>query len=194
MRIVLAGFMGTGKTVVGRKLAARLGRPLLDTDALIEQAQGRSVREIFAADGEPRFRELERAAVAEACAAGDVVVSTGGGTLVDDRNLAALVDGGLVVCLTASPRAIARRVRASVADRPLLSGHPSLTGRIRELLDARAHVYARLPVQIDTSNLGIDDVVDEIVARLEQAEAGNANRGVDARATASPQGTGCGRA
>jgi shikimate kinase len=193
MRIVLAGFMGTGKTVVGRKLAARLGRPLLDTDALIEQAQGRTVREIFASEGEPRFRELERAAVADACAAGDVVVSTGGGTLVDDRNLEALGDGGLMVCLTASPRTIARRVRNSVADRPLLSGHPSLTGRIRELLDARAHVYARLPVHIDTSNLAIDDVVDEIVARLEQAEAGRTTTSLDARA-ATPQGTGCGRA
>jgi shikimate kinase len=194
MRIVLAGFMGTGKTVVGRKLAARLGRPLLDTDALIEQAQGRTVREIFAAEGEPRFRELERTAVAEACAAGDVVVSTGGGTLVDERNLAALGDGGLLVCLTASPRVIARRVRASVAERPLLSGHPSLTGRIRELLDARAPVYARVPVQIDTSNLGIDDVVDEIVARLEQAEAGRGAADRDARAVTASQGTGCGRA
>ena len=171
MRIVLAGFMGTGKTVVGKRLATRLGRPLLDTDALIEQAENRSVREIFAADGEPRFRELERAAVREACAAGDVVVSTGGGTLVDDRNLDALADGGLLVCLTASPRTIARRVRSSVAERPLLNGHPSLTGRIRELLDARAPVYARVPVQIDTSHLTIDEVVDEIVARLEHADA-----------------------
>lgn len=189
MRIVLAGFMGTGKTAVGRKLASRLGRPLLDTDALIEQAQGRTVREIFASDGESRFRELERDAVHEACTAGDVVVSTGGGTLVDDRNLAALRDGGLLVCLTASPRTIARRVRASVAERPLLHGHPSLTGRIRELLDARAHVYARVPVQIDTSNLTVDQVVDEIVARLERAEAGS-----HAHAAAARQETRCGRA
>src|SRR5579885_3180746 len=99
MRIVLTGFMGTGKSVVGRRLAARLGRELLDTDALIERGAGRSVREIFASDGEPRFRELERASVAEACAAGDVVVSTGGGTLLDDRNFRALSDGGLLVCL-----------------------------------------------------------------------------------------------
>lgn len=189
MRIVLAGFMGTGKTVVGKRLASRLGRPLLDTDALIERAEGRTVREIFAQDGEPRFRELERRAVAEACAAGDVVVSTGGGTLIDERNLAALGDGGLVVCLTATPRTIARRVRSSLPERPLLNGHPSLTGRIRELLDARAPVYARVPVQIDTSSLGIDEVVDEIVARLDRAEAGS-----DARALASGSGTGCGRA
>lgn len=189
MRIVLAGFMGTGKTAVGRKLAARLGRPLLDTDAQIERAQGRTVREIFAVDGETRFRELERAAVQEACAAGDVVVSTGGGTLIDERNLAALADGGLVVCLTASPRTIARRVRASVAERPLLSGYSSLTGRIRELLDARTHVYARVPLQIDTSGLSVEQVVDEIVGRLGQAEAGTGTS-----ASAARQGTGCARA
>ena len=193
MRIVLAGFMGTGKTVVGKRLASRLGRPLLDTDALIEQAERRSVREIFVSDGEPRFRELERAAVREACAAGDVVVSTGGGTLVDDRNRDALADGGLLVCLTASPRTIARRVRSSVAERPLLNGHPSLTGRIRELLDARAPVYERVPVQIDTSHLTVDEVVDEIVARLEQAEA-RAGATSGAHAAGVRQGTGCGRA
>lgn len=170
MRIVLTGFMGTGKSVVGRRLATRLGRELLDTDALIERAAGRSVREIFAADGEPRFRELERAAVAEACAAGDVVVSTGGGTLIDERNFQALAKDGLVVCLTASPRTIARRVRGSVHERPLLHGHPSLTGRIRELLEARAPTYARIPLQVDTSSLSVDEVVAEIATQLERAE------------------------
>jgi len=172
MRVILTGFMGTGKTAVGRRLAQRLGRELVDTDALIERAAGRTIRDIFAQDGEARFRELERAAVAEACAADDVVISTGGGTLVDDRNFAALADAGMLVCLTATPRAIARRVRATVADRPLLHGHPSLTGRIRELLEARAAVYDRVPVQIDTSGLDVDQVVDAIVARLAAAEAG----------------------
>lgn len=188
MRIVLTGFMGTGKTVVGRRLATRLGRPLVDTDALIEERTGRSVREIFATDGEARFRELEREAVRDACAAGDVVVSTGGGTLVDDRNFEALADGGLLVCLTAAPRTIARRVRGSIAERPMLHGHPSLTGRIRELLDARAPVYARVPVQIDTSTLSVDEVVDAIVERLESAERTGAAAGA-----AASQAPACGR-
>lgn len=188
MRIVLTGFMGTGKTVVGRRLATHLGRELVDTDALIERAAGRTVREIFASDGEARFRELERDAVRAACAAGDVVVSTGGGTLVDERNRAALEDGGLLVCLTASPRAIARRVRGSVADRPMLSGHPSLTGRIRELLDARAPVYARVPLQVDTSNLSVDEVVAEIAGQLARAEARSGTGAAAAR-----QAPACGR-
>lgn len=172
MRVTLTGFMGTGKTAVGRRLAARLGRPLVDTDALIEAESGRTVREIFAEEGEARFRELERAAVERACAAGDVVVSTGGGTLLDERNFRDLSDGGLLVCLTASPRAIARRVRATVAERPLLAGHPSLTARIRELLAARASMYERIPFQLDTSDLTVDEVVDAIVAKLAEAEAG----------------------
>lgn len=171
MRVVLTGFMGTGKTAVGRLLAERLGRELVDTDALIERAAGRTVREIFAADGEDRFRELEREAVAEACRAGDVVIATGGGTLKDERNRDALEEAGLLVCLTATPRAIARRVRATVAERPLLHGHPSLAGRIRELLAARADLYARVPLQIDTSGKSLDEVVDVIVAELARAEA-----------------------
>jgi shikimate kinase len=178
MRIVLTGFMGTGKTVVGRRLATRLGRELLDTDALIERKAGIPVREVFAAHGEPHFRALERAAVAEACAAGDVVVSTGGGTLLDERNYQALAKDGFLVCLTASPRTIARRVRGSVHERPLLHGHPSLAGRIRELLEARAPMYARIPVQIDTSTLTVDDVVAEIATQLERAESARPAAGV----------------
>jgi shikimate kinase len=170
MRIVLTGFMGTGKTVVGRRLAARLGRELLDTDALVERAAGRTVREIFAEDGEARFRELEREAVASACAAGDVVVSTGGGALLDERSFQALARDALLVCLTATPRTIARRVRGTAHERPLLHGHASLVRRIRDLLAARAPLYARIPLEIDTSNLSVDEVVEEIVAHLERAE------------------------
>ncbi|MEW6272733.1 MAG: shikimate kinase [Thermodesulfobacteriota bacterium] len=177
MRVVLTGFMGTGKTAVGRRLAARLGRELIDTDALIERAAGRSVREIFASEGEASFRERERRAVREACAApADAVVSTGGGTLLDDASFAALREGSLLVCLTASPRAIARRIRATVAERPLLHGHASLTGRIRELLEARAGSYARVPFQLDTSSLTVEQVVDAIVAELERAESADRAR------------------
>ena len=81
MKVVLTGFMGTGKTAVGQRVAERLGWRFLDTDALIERQAGKTVREIFAADGERRFRDLERKAVAEACRSDDVVISTGGGAL-----------------------------------------------------------------------------------------------------------------
>lgn len=170
--MVLTGFMGTGKTAVGRRLAARLGRELIDTDERIERSAGRSVREIFATEGEASFRERERQVVREIAASSpDAVVSTGGGTLLDDDNFAALREGSLLVCLTASPRTLARRLRGTVADRPLLQGPASLSERITELLEARAQRYARVPFQIDTSSLTVEQVVDAIVAELERVES-----------------------
>jgi len=170
MRVVLTGFMGTGKTAVGQRVAERLGRTFVDTDALVERRAGRAVREIFATDGEAAFRDREREAVAEACSLGDVVVATGGGALVDERNFARLADGGFMVCLTAAPEAIARRVRATAADRPLLGGRAGLTARIRELLAARAPVYARIGFAVDTTGRTVDQVADDVIAALSAAE------------------------
>jgi len=101
-RLVLTGFMATGKTEVGRLLARRLGRPFVDTDGLVETAARCSVAQIFAGDGEAYFRRLERDAVEEACAVPDAVIATGGGTLLDPDNRRRLVGAGPVVCLTAS--------------------------------------------------------------------------------------------
>ncbi|MFM8411041.1 MAG: shikimate kinase [Alphaproteobacteria bacterium] len=169
MRVVLTGFMGTGKTAVGQRVAQRLGRPFADTDALVEGMAGKTVRRIFAEEGEARFRELERTAVERACALGDAVVSTGGGALVDDRNFEALSRDALLVCLVADPRTIARRVRASAPERPLLRGGTSLVARIRELLEERAHVYARVPLRIETGGRSVEQVADEVIAALEHS-------------------------
>lgn len=175
MRVVLTGFMGTGKTAVGQRVAQRLGRPFADTDALVEAMAGKPVRRIFAEDGEARFREFERDAVERACALGDAVVSTGGGALVDDRNFETLSRDALLVCLVADARTIARRVRGSAADRPLLGGGTSLVARIRELLEERAPVYARVSLRIPTDGRSVEQVADEVVAALEhsmRADAG----------------------
>jgi shikimate kinase len=189
MRVVLTGFMGTGKTAVGRRVAERLGRQLIDTDELIERKAGMPVREIFVQLGEPRFRELERAAVDQACAETDAVIATGGGTIVDERSFQRLAESGLMVCLVATPRAIARRVRLTAADRPLLKGHRGLIGRVRELLEQRAPVYARVPLQIDTSTLSVEQVADTVVAALSTAERRTPRGGGQAAAeTASAQG------
>ncbi len=176
MRVVLTGFMGTGKTAVGQRVAQRLGRTFVDTDALVEGLAGKSVQRIFAEDGEARFRELERTAVERACALGDAVVATGGGALLDERNVGALSRDGLLVCLVADPRTIARRVRASATERPLLRGGASLVTRIRELLDERAHVYARIPLRIETGRRSIEQVSDEVIAALEHSMRGAARR------------------
>ena len=142
--VVLTGFMGTGKTTVGRVLAQRLGRPFVDTDALIEERHG-PIPEIFAELGEDRFRELERAVATELSAQRGLVVSTGGRMLLDPVNAAALQSSGLVVCLVAPAEEILRRVSAvGVEDRPLLHvADPR--ARIIELLEERQSGYAAFP-------------------------------------------------
>ncbi len=172
MRLVLTGFMGTGKTRVGRRVAERLGRPFLDTDAVIEKTAGRSVREIFATEGETSFRARERGALEEVCAMEDAVISIGGGALLASENRALLARSGLLVCLTATPEAIAQRVAPSVADRPLLAGAASLPERIRDLLAARAPVYAGVGEQVDTTGCSVEEVADEVIRRLREAERG----------------------
>src|SRR5256885_15440766 len=102
--------MATGKTEVGRRLARRLGRPFVDIDGLVEAASGKKVADIFASEGEARFRQLERAAVAEACLVSEAVVATGGGTLLDAENRRRPAAAGPVVCLAAPPAEILRRV------------------------------------------------------------------------------------
>jgi shikimate kinase len=158
--VILTGFMATGKTEVGRKLAALVGAPFVDTDALVESETGRTVADIFAHDGEPRFRALERAAVERACGVEDAVVATGGGTLLDPENRRRLAAAGPVVCLTATPEDLLRRVGGG-AERPLLAGGDRLV-RIRELLAARAEAYASAAHTIDTTGLGVDDVVARV--------------------------------
>ena len=162
--IVLTGFMGTGKSEVGRRLAKRLGRPFVYTDHLIEARAGKTVAAIFAEDGEPAFRLLERDAVTAAVEQKDAVIAVGGGAVLDASNVARLRDAGVVVCLTAEPETILRRV-GDLVKRPLLAGCDP-RGVIERLLAARAPAYAAAAdVIVDTSGRGVDDVVAEIRER-----------------------------
>jgi len=159
--VVLTGFMGTGKTRVGQELARRFGRPFIDTDELIERTEGRPISEIFARQGEPYFRTVERRAVAQAVAAGDAVIATGGGAISDPENLARLKAAGPIVCLVASPEVILARTEAEGDIRPLLkAGSPRQ--RIRELLAERAPAYASADLTVDTSSRSVEEVVTEI--------------------------------
>src|SRR5712691_2151987 len=103
--------MGTGKSEVGKKLAARLDRKFIDTDALVEQEEGMSIAQLFADKGEPYFREREKRMVARVCQEGGVVIATGGGTMVNEENAAQLQASGTVLCLTATPEVILNRVQ-----------------------------------------------------------------------------------
>ena len=155
MSIVLIGFMGTGKSAVGRVLARRTGFRHLDTDAEIERAAGKTIPELFGEEGEAAFRARETALLASlARANGPLILSTGGGTPVRSENAALLKQIGTVVWLQVAPEAIWARVAHSLHERPLLAGHADdPLGRIRALLAEREPVYAALAdVILETSD------------------------------------------
>ena len=160
--IVLLGFMGTGKSVTARRLAQRLGRELVDMDDVIAQRAGKAIAAIFAQDGEPQFRRLERALVQELSARRGLIVAAGGGVVLDPDNLRDFQHSGLVVCLTAEPAVILRRVTAAT-HRPLLEGGDK-EQKLLALLAARQPLYARLPHRIDTSDLTPAAVADRVLA------------------------------
>ena len=153
--------MGTGKTTVGRIVAARLGYEFVDSDEIIEAEHG-PIPDLFAAHGEARFRELEREVARDLAARRGLVIATGGGLMLDDRNVTALAASGAVVCLTADVDTIIdRTITPGGRARPLLAGDDPRT-RVDELLVARAHAYGRF-AQIDTSDSTPAEVADSIV-------------------------------
>mgnify|MGYP000342024817 CR=1 FL=1 len=163
--IILTGFMGTGKSSVGRLLAARLGFTFVDTDAAIESRCGQTVHEIFRDRGEPAFRAME-AALAQELGAGDrQVIATGGRMMLDSANAAALSRHGLIFCLWATPEEILERLSgASTAVRPLLEG-PDPEARIRLLYEERQAGYKQFS-PVTTSGKTITAVVEELLAML----------------------------
>ena len=165
--------MAVGKSAVGRNLAKRLGRRFVDLDRMIEKRAGLKVREIFEVKGQPFFRELEKQTLADLLQQADQVIATGGGVVMDDENLRLLKDKSLVVCLTASTEAILARVGGGTK-RPLLRG-PNRRERIEELLRLRAEKYAQAHVTVDTSNLTLDQVVDQILAAVDNVQSNDAN-------------------
>jgi shikimate kinase len=171
-KIVLTGFMATGKSAVGRALAARLHCRFIDSDHEIVARAGKPIAAIFADDGEAVFRRLEREVIAELAAASEpAVIATGGGALVDDANHAALAQAGTIVCLTARPEVIAGRVSAGNVIRPKLAeGNLPLEAKIIELMEARKHAYSRASIIIDTSDLTVDAAAVRVLRALEGRE------------------------
>ncbi len=149
--IVLVGFMGTGKTVTGRVLAERTGMELVDMDSMIEARQEKPISEIFAQDGEGAFRAMERDLVKELSARSGLIISTGGGIVLNPENIADFEKTGLVVCLTASPETIFQRLESDTT-RPLLSGDKK--SQIATLLKKRQPLYAAIAHSINGDALG----------------------------------------
>jgi len=180
-KLIITGFMATGKSSVGHLVARRLGWQFADTDLVVVTLAGKSVPEIFALHGESYFRALEREAIATLTSARrhcpqcgnplPSVISTGGGALLDEQNCSVLKRAGTVVCLTARPQTIAVRVGSSAARRPKLTeGGQPLEQRIRSLMAERAGAYARADVTIDTSDLAPEEVAERVIDAFAQQE------------------------
>ncbi len=165
MKIVLTGFMGTGKTVVGRRLAERLALPFVDLDDAIEAAASMAIPEIFASEGESGFRRRERELIANVANRGSCVVATGGGAVLDPENVRNLRTGALLVCLVAEPAVILQRLGTD-ASRPLLQSPDDRLARIRELLEQRGPAYAKADLSIETSGANVEEIVDRIIQHL----------------------------
>ncbi len=157
--------MGTGKSSVGRLLASQLRFDFVDTDDLIERRAGRKIADIFAREGEARFREMEAVVVAEAAAWRRRVIATGGGLSANAANLASLKEHSLVVCLWATPEEIWQRVRRQ-SHRPLLHD-PDPLGKIRTLLGARKPFYLQADVLISSNNRSVREVATHILHEFE---------------------------
>ena len=161
--LVLIGFMGTGKSTLGRLCAAELGYSFCDSDHILEARAGCSIAELFEREGEAAFRERERQVIAELAATSGLVIATGGGAVLDGGNAARLRETGLLVLLTASPDAILKRVGRS-RTRPLLANAPSPRARVEELLAERMPVYRRAAhCQVETGSRPPRAVAQQIV-------------------------------
>ncbi len=161
VNIALIGFMGTGKTSVGRLVADQLRFDYLDTDELIQTQTGRSITDIFTKDGEPAFRALEQKIVEELAVRAKTVIATGGGLPVNPVNLASLKTHSLVVCLWSSPEKIWERVRYQ-SHRPLLHDEDP-QAKIRELLAAREPFYKQADVLLNTDVRSVREVAQQVV-------------------------------
>ncbi len=164
--IVLTGFMGAGKSMVAAELSRRLKRALVSTDALVEKKAGKTIAEIFRDAGEPSFRKLEQAVVAEVSQQNDLIVDCGGGVVLNPENLSALKKSGSVFYLQASPEVIYQRTK-NEKHRPLLNT-PDPLATIRELLVQREEFYRQADFTIDANDPSVEPVCREIIRIMKE--------------------------
>jgi len=164
--VILTGFMGTGKSTVGRLLAEQLNYSFRDLDSLIVEKEGTSINTIFADRGESYFREVESSVLKSVSQESSLIVSTGGGAVIRQENRCLMHKSGVVVNLTATPETILQRLHSD-AERPLLRDSKSLA-QIQILLSERESYYAEADIRIDTDGKNVEDVAREILNFLER--------------------------
>ena len=165
MRIFLIGYMGSGKSMVGKGLAKKLNLSFIDMDDYIEERNFRSIPQIFAEDGEAGFRKLEQKALAELANFEDVVIATGGGAPCFFNNMEVIKNSGRSIYLKGSPRIIAERLKQSKVERPLIKGKndEQLVNFIDETLSKRENWYKQADVIIEFDHdISIDEVINRI--------------------------------
>lgn len=163
--IILIGFMGTGKTAIGKRLAYALGKQFVDTDKEIEFVTGMSIPNIFNKHGEIRFRSEEKLAIQKACSLANAVIATGGGAVMDAENIKRMENCGRIICLTARPEVIQQRIKRK-DNRPLLHRDKSIE-KISELLAEREAYYRKCSeASFDTSDEEHEQVVERIIRFL----------------------------
>ncbi|HSL92168.1 MAG TPA: shikimate kinase [Candidatus Limnocylindrales bacterium] len=161
---VLVGFMGAGKSSVGKILAERLAAEFIDVDERIEAAAGKSIGEIFASCGEEAFREMERAAVRDAVSVPGRVVAAGGGAFLDEANRRTLKAYAPVFFLDVSVESVLERL-AEDRSRPLFTGEKE-AGKLRELMDRRRPAYEEADFRVSTDDRSVPEISDRILSLL----------------------------
>ncbi len=163
--IMLIGFMGTGKTTVSRELSRVMQIPEVDMDAFIVEQEGRSISDIFAEQGEDRFRDIETNCLKKIQETTGRIVSCGGGAVLRDENVGYMKQNGVIVLLTATPETIYKRVRHSM-DRPILNGHMNVE-YISELMNKRKSRYLEVAdIVIETDGKDISKIAKEIILKI----------------------------
>jgi shikimate kinase len=163
--LVLTGYMGAGKSTIGKMLAARLGFEFHDTDRVIVKRQEKSISRIFKEQGEPFFRTLEREVLSELLRLSRIVLSTGGGTLAEPDNLQLALATGTVIYLEAPPEVLFERVIFSRKDRPMIDV-PNAEQVFQERFRAREGCYRQAHITVQTVDKAPMTVVEEIIQRL----------------------------
>lgn len=169
--IILTGFMGTGKSTIGRLVAAELGLAFTDMDTIIEQREDRAISRIFAESGEAYFRQLEAGLCRELAGQRGLVIATGGGALVPEPNLRVIEQSGLVICLDCDPEILWQRIGHN-PDRPMLADlDDGRFNRLAALLARRVPAYRRIEHHLDVTHLSPAEAARIISAWARQSGA-----------------------
>jgi shikimate kinase len=169
--IALIGFMGTGKTAVGKLLAEKMGKEFIELDALVEKTSGKSIPAVFRDEGEIAFRELEINVTREVAGRKNAVIACGGGIVLNKINIDRLKLECVIVCLSASPAVILKRTSTDKDGRPLLAV-VDRAQQVTELMKFRRPYYKRsADITIDTSRLKPDTIVRRIIEKVKEHES-----------------------